>query len=592
MPQRWRRYWPWLASAGLALCVLAEAVHAAPEIADPGAFLEQTERVRTSDHPRFVLMLEQMRSEAPQLTSGQRWYLRYLEAWQTAFEGDAPKANSMLRDVIDHSGDITLKAKASALLMHNLGISNHYEEAFTLANQLASELPEVTDKLTRFTVLANLSQLMVYAGQTDLAIKYARMMEDTLPPGETLCNPLSMELSALDKSNRLTSSSPMLQEGIDTCLAAGQPVFANTLRLIKSSLYLNEGQPTKALDLLKRILPSITASRYYSHMRGVQEQLALTYEKLGEDNNARKAALAVLAMSEPDEISEWLRETYDLLYRIEKKRGNLNATLTYYELYAAQDKGYLDDISARSLAYAAVQQHVLAQKLETEGLSKQNSILRLQQALNTKAVETGRLYIALLLMMLVSIVLWLFRIKRSQLRFKKLSCVDGLTGILNHQTFIAEASRALHLTEKKHGKACLIFIDLDHFKQINDTHGHAVGDDMLKHVVTLCRPLLRTSDLFGRLGGEEFGILFVDCGREQGMMLAERVRRTIEASPGHCEDLAVALSASIGMAATDMSGYAMQPLCRDADAALYRAKRGGRNRVVTDNGDEKHAKRA
>ena len=586
MPQRWRRYWPWLASAGLALCVLAEAVHAAPEIADPGAFLEQTERVRTSDHPRFVLMLEQMRSEAPQLTSGQRWYLRYLEAWQTAFEGDAPKANSMLRDVIDHSGDITLKAKASALLMHNLGISNHYEEAFTLANQLASELPEVTDKLTRFTVLANLSQLMVYAGQTDLAIKYARMMEDTLPPGETLCNPLSMELSALDKSNRLTSSSPMLQEGIDTCLAAGQPVFANTLRLIKSSLYLNEGQPTKALDLLKRILPSITASRYYSHMRGVQEQLALTYEKLGEDNNARKAALAVLAMSEPDEISEWLRETYDLLYRIEKKRGNLNATLTYYELYAAQDKGYLDDISARSLAYAAVQQHVLAQKLETEGLSKQNSILRLQQALDTKAVETSRLYIILLLLVLVSIFFWLLRIKRSQLRFKMLSHHDGLTGIFNHQHFVSEAERTLRGLEKRHGSACLISIDLDHFKQINDTHGHATGDVVLKHTVALCQRQLRPTDLFGRLGGEEFGILLPECTLDQGMAIADRIRTAIEATPVNGEGGLVAFSASIGLASTDTSGYELQHLRKEADAALYRAKRTGRNRVMSDTESE------
>ncbi|GAB2808356.1 tetratricopeptide repeat-containing diguanylate cyclase [Dyella kyungheensis] len=586
MPQRWRRYWPWLASAGLALCVLAEAVHAAPEIADPGAFLEQTERVRTSDHPRFVLMLEQMRSEAPQLTSGQRWYLRYLEAWQTAFEGDAPKANSMLRDVIDHSGDITLKAKASALLMHNLGISNHYEEAFTLANQLASELPEVTDKLTRFTVLANLSQLMVYAGQTDLAIKYARMMEDTLPPGETLCNPLSMELSALDKSNRLTSSSPMLQEGIDTCLAAGQPVFANTLRLIKSSLYLNEGQPTKALDLLKRILPSITASRYYSHMRGVQEQLALTYEKLGEDNNARKAALAVLAMSEPDEISEWLRETYDLLYRIEKKRGNLNATLTYYELYAAQDKGYLDDISARSLAYAAVQQHVLAQKLETEGLSKQNSILRLQQALDTKAVETSRLYIILLLLVLVSIFFWLLRIKRSQLRFKMLSHHDGLTGIFNHQHFVSEAERTLRGLEKRQGSACLISIDLDHFKQINDTHGHATGDVVLKHTVALCQRQLRPTDLFGRLGGEEFGILLPECTLDQGMAIADRIRTAIEATPVNGEGGLVAFSASIGLASTDTSGYELQHLRKEADAALYRAKRTGRNRVMSDTESE------
>src|SRR5579864_4299213 len=100
MLQRRRRSWPWLALAGLAFCACIDASHASAATADPGAFLEQTERVRTIDHPRFVLMLAQMRDEAPQLSPGQQWYLRYLEAWQTAFEGDAGKANMMLRDVI------------------------------------------------------------------------------------------------------------------------------------------------------------------------------------------------------------------------------------------------------------------------------------------------------------------------------------------------------------------------------------------------------------------------------------------------------------------------------------------------------------
>ena len=148
--------------------------------------------MRTSDHPRFVRMLDQIRAQTPRLSPGQLWYLRYLDAWQTAFEGDSVKANAMLQEVIDQSGYVTLKAKAMALLMHNLGLSLHYEDAFTLANKLASDLPQITDKLTRFTVLANLSQLMMFAGQSDLAIKYAHMMADSLPPGESLCNPLNL----------------------------------------------------------------------------------------------------------------------------------------------------------------------------------------------------------------------------------------------------------------------------------------------------------------------------------------------------------------------------------------------------------------
>lgn len=229
---------------------------------------------------------------------------------------------------------------------------------------------------------------------------------------------------------------------------------------------------------------------------------------------------------------------------------------------------------------------MFVQKLQTESLSKQNHILRLQQALAGKAVETSRLYIALLLLGLVSIVFWLFRIKRSQLRFKRLSRLDGLTGILNHQHFIADADHALRLLEKKRGVACLVCIDLDHFKHINDTHGHAAGDDVLRHVVMLCRRMLPAGDLFGRLGGEEFSILLLDCPRSRGMTIAENIRRAIEDTPFLEDGHAVALSASVGLACTDTSGHGLQRLCRDADAALYRAKRAGRNRVVADGESE------
>jgi diguanylate cyclase (GGDEF)-like protein len=208
--------------------------------------------------------------------------------------------------------------------------------------------------------------------------------------------------------------------------------------------------------------------------------------------------------------------------------------------------------------------------------------LRLQQALDTKAVESSRLYIILLLVVLVSIILWTYRLKQSQLRFKRLSYHDGLTGIFNHQHFFSEADRALRMLEKKLGQTCLISLDLDHFKQVNDTYGHAMGDAVLRRTVAVCRQQLRPNDLFGRLGGEEFGILLLDCSREQGMAIADRIRAAIGATGVNRDGMVVLFSASLGLACTDTSGYELQRLCMEADAALYRAKHAGRNRVIAD----------
>ncbi|MDE2088050.1 MAG: GGDEF domain-containing protein, partial [Xanthomonadaceae bacterium] len=240
----------------------------------------------------------------------------------------------------------------------------------------------------------------------------------------------------------------------------------------------------------------------------------------------------------------------------------------------------------RAMAYEIVRQHLLAQKLETEKLGRQNEALYLQQKLDAKAAEANRLYLVLLLMLLGIGVVWMARLKRSQLRFERLSRTDGLTAVLNRQGFMAEVRGILQRPEHKAGTACLLYLDLDHFKHINDAHGHAVGDETLRRVAEACRQQLRPDDLLGRLGGEEFGILLQECAREQGRQVANRIRRAIELVAVEFDGLAVAVTASVGLACTDSSGHDLSALCAAADAALYRAKERGRNCVVADDGGD------
>lgn len=578
----------------MAWCALVQFGHAATTITDPAKFLVQAENLRLKDHQRFVQMLEQIRQQSPHLPENEQWHLRYLEAWESGFEGKYAQAEVELHQVIDRSGDSTLATKASVVLLNVFSFNQHYEDAFALANRLAATLPQVKDPQIRFTLLTALSQTLDFADQTDLAVQYARMAEDAIPSGETVCRPQILQIAALYNGKRLTPTSPELRRAIDSCTTARQPVLANTGWLILDDLYLEGNEPDKAMALLDQIAPTVQANHLYTHMLSFQVKRAHAYFEMGNDAAAKKAALAAIAMSQSDDTSDRLMEDYQLLYEIEKKQGHDAAALTYHEHYSALQKGHLDDVHARALAYDMAEQHLLVQKMQAEGLSKQNSILELQQTLASKAVETSRLYIALLLIVLVSVIFWLLRLKRSQLRFKQLSSLDGLTGIFNYQHFTTEAERALRLLEKKRSSACLIAIDLDHFKQINDTHGHALGDTVLKRTVAICRHQLRSNDLFGRLGGEEFCVLLVDCQRDEGIAIADCMRMALAASLIDVDGGVVSFSASLGLACTDTSGYELQRLCKEADAALYQAKRAGRNRVVVsgepvDQDQAKHA---
>ena len=570
----------WVAYIGFASCVYWPVGPVVASISNTDAFLKLTQHLQVTNHPRYLQQLAELNRQASSLTPSQRWYLQLLNAWEAAYEGSHLKAEALLQDIIRRSGDPEWVGQASALLLSQYGLTKRYTDAFELANHIAAHLPQVTDPKIRSTLLMNLSNTLGLAGQSDLAVHYAKMAMAATPPGEGLCHPATYVVVALYNGKRLRPDSPELQRAFDDCPSASEPVYHTQLVLTLADLYANGGQPRKALTLLDRVEPDLKTNGYAVAELSAMVTRARALAALGDDDVAKKVALAVVSRKQFGNIDAWLKDTYDVLYHIEKKQGHAAAALDYYEKYAALDKSYLDDINARAMAYETVQQHLLAQKLETEKLGQQNEALRLQQKLDAKTAETNRLYLTLLLVVLCFGVIWMFRLKRSQLRFKRLSHLDGLTTTYNRQHFMDEAARTLRLLEKRQGMACLAIIDLDHFKRVNDSHGHAMGDEVLRRTVDASREHLRPIDLFGRLGGEEFGILLVDCSREQGVAIAERIRAAIEDTEVECDGMVIAISTSIGLAFTDSSGHDLRRLCTDADAALYRAKRGGRNCVM------------
>jgi diguanylate cyclase (GGDEF)-like protein len=156
-----------------------------------------------------------------------------------------------------------------------------------------------------------------------------------------------------------------------------------------------------------------------------------------------------------------------------------------------------------------------------------------------------------------------------------------LTGIFNRQHFIEASGHSLDYCAKSLRDACVVVIDLDHFKDVNDTHGHAAGDLALKRAVAACQGQLRSVDVFGRLGGEEFGIFMPDCVPERAADQAELIRQSIAGLCKQDDDpIGFPVSASFGVSAAHWSGYDLPRMLAHADSALYKAKREGRNRVA------------
>lgn len=165
-------------------------------------------------------------------------------------------------------------------------------------------------------------------------------------------------------------------------------------------------------------------------------------------------------------------------------------------------------------------------------------------------------------------------------RLERLAAQDPLTGAYNRRHFRALAAQSIAIARRQHRPVSVLMIDLDHFKAVNDTHGHAAGDETLKTLVALCHDTLREGDILARYGGEEFCVLLPETDPSTAAAVAERLRQAVAAARVQGPEALFAVTASIGVAAWRDDDASIETALDRADHALYQAKRGGRNRVA------------
>lgn len=169
---------------------------------------------------------------------------------------------------------------------------------------------------------------------------------------------------------------------------------------------------------------------------------------------------------------------------------------------------------------------------------------------------------------------------------ESMATTDQLTGLPNRRALDAQLAEELRRARRDGSPLALLMVDIDHFKQVNDTHGHAAGDAALRVVADrITAELRRPGDFAGRFGGEEFVVILPATPVEGARMRAERIRSLMEASPIGTDGADMRLTVSVGIALSSPADSASELLTR-ADAALYAAKRGGRNRVVCETDPE------
>jgi len=177
------------------------------------------------------------------------------------------------------------------------------------------------------------------------------------------------------------------------------------------------------------------------------------------------------------------------------------------------------------------------------------------------------------------------RMRDYNMQLHDLASHDPLTRVFNAGAYYRACDQQIQASQRANQSFAVLFIDLDHFKSINDTYGHAVGDDVLRAVAQVLQTTVRRSDIVGRIGGEEFSVFLPNTQLQGAQQLAETLRLAIASIHIEIDGVRLKITASIGVAVKRFEQETMQAIQQHADQAMYEAKRGGRNRVSTFDAD-------
>lgn len=543
------------------------------------ALLEQADAVRSSDPQQLDALLSRLKTQSAQATPAQRELLRYLQAYQLVIASKYAEAISEAEALAAQTSAPAMQFRAGLLLVTAHAATRDFASGLTQLARTLKLIDSIADKDLRHRGLITAAVLYNQLGQYALGRANAERVLADAPEARSRCFAGHLLAEADHFLGRATASEATLRSVIEDCSVRQEAVAANLTRAYLIQQWAAAGKLDAAITELRAHQDEVSRTQY-PHLIALFHALLASYlEQRGDALAAEREAHRALASTEAASFSIPRVSAWRTLYQIALRRRDATTALEYYRNFAESDRAYLDDVKAREMAYQLAQLEAQQKEHTIALLAKQNEVLTLEQQVTRQAARFNRLLVGVLLLLLLAIGYWAWKVKRVQNVFRHLAQIDALTGVNNRHHFHQQALQALQKCAENRLVATLVMFDLDHFKSVNDTYGHATGDWVLKAVADTARRLCRDRDYIGRLGGEEFALLLIGTELAQGLLLAEQCRASIAAIDTSASGHRFVVNASFGVSTSSIAGHDLRLLLAQADNAVYRAKHDGRDRV-------------
>ncbi len=542
------------------------------------ALFEQARASRTTDPRALGPLLTKLDAMVDSASPTQRDRLAILRAHHMAVTGDTPQAILVLSRLTEQNGHDAIRYEAGSLLANTYAITREFESALRTLELMLPLQQAVAEREIRYNGLQVAGVVYNQVGEFRIGMQYAEQVLADSPDPRSLCLSSNLVLEA-----KLGLELPITQAEADrtiaNCDAVQEPILAGFSRGYVASWLHRNGRSREAVALLRDYLPRVERAGYPILIGQFHGALAEYRMALDQHAEAARHARATIEAIAPLRSALPLVVAWRTLYELSVRDGDLAQALAAYRRYAEAERAHFNDVKSREMAYQVVRHQSLQQAQQIELLHQKNQLLELQKRVTEQRAQNSWLLVLVLAGVIASVGFWAYRTKRLQVRLKRMTECDALTGICNRQFFAERAGAALAQCQRAGEPAALVMFDLDHFKQINDRFGHAAGDWALQQVAAAIRPLCRDVDAFGRLGGEEFALFLPEFGVDAALRIAGEAQARLAAIDTAQAGHGFRITASFGIAVAVTEDDDLGALMRQGDQAMYAAKRAGRRQV-------------
>ncbi|WP_090365505.1 tetratricopeptide repeat-containing diguanylate cyclase [Ferrimonas sediminum] len=518
-----------------------------------------------------------LNSKREVLTKSQTDRLVLYHAYHLGVHHKHKERLSLLKTVDWPNSSVSNRIKANQQMTEVYSYLGLYEDAIITANASLSLLDEVEDpyiSLIALHALVNIyNSLFLYGESETFASRIVHLGVDS-GNDKILCYGRANIAEIMSKSSRYKQFLASWREAEKTCLGSNDALVVAMLRALYIGVLTSQGRFDEAIEYGVEFYSSQDADQGYEYLSTIEHALGKAFLEIGDFEQSKRFLLLAENRLRNQGLDENLREIYPTLFKLYYSLGEFDSSYQYGKLAVEHTEKFARDALDKSMVFEMAKSKYL--DFENRLAIAEKNSLEAEYKYKQSLVFLGWSTLACVLL-----VLTVMGVQRQKSKIKASLETDTLTKVLSRVSLMESCTKAVAEAKRREQPLSLVVFDLDLFKRVNDTFGHAVGDWVLKTVSSVVRTSIRDKDILGRLGGEEFVICLPNTDIEQARQLSERCREGLERiiSPVAIENLDI--SASFGVARLDDTVDSLDKLLMTADKCLYQAKHLGRNRVVT-----------